>query len=174
MKKSKKKQKSKQLFIAAVLLAATALIIIFSFLSNKSKPTNPDIQYYTFNKQGELEFLDPNNNVVKKIDIEIADTQDKTTQGLMFRKTMEEDQGMLFIFDSEDYKSFWMKETYFSLDIIYANSDKEIVTIHSYTMPLAEQTYPSGEPAQYVVEVIAGFTKKYNIKEGYKLRWTKL
>ena len=84
---------------------------------------------------------------------------------------MEEMQGMLFIFPDERYQSFWMLNTLFSLDMIFINSKKEIVTIHKNTKPLSEQSYPSSEPAQYVLEVNAGFCDRYNIKQGDKVFW---
>ena len=64
-----------------------------------------------------------------------------------------------------------MLNTLFSLDMIFINSKKEIVTIHKNTKPLSEQSYPSSEPAQYVLEVNAGFCDRYNIKQGDKVFW---
>ena len=64
-----------------------------------------------------------------------------------------------------------MKDTYFSLDIIYINSDKEIVTIQSFTQPLSTQAIPSNKPAQYVLEVNAGFAENYGIKAGDKINF---
>jgi uncharacterized membrane protein (UPF0127 family) len=89
----------------------------------------------------------------------------------MNRESMEEKQGMLFIFPQERFQSFWMLNTLFSLDMLFINKEKEIVTIHKNTTPLSQQSYPSSKPALYVLEVNAGFTDKYNIKEGDKVFW---
>ena len=64
---------------------------------------------------------------------------------------------MLFIFDNERPLSFWMKNTYIPLDIIYVNKSLEIVTIQENTMPLNEKPIPSEKPALFVVEVNAGY-----------------
>ena len=64
-----------------------------------------------------------------------------------------------------------MVNTMFSLDMIFISSGKEIVTIHKDTTPLSEQSYPSSAPAQYVLEVNAGFCESHNIKLGDKVFW---
>ncbi len=127
--------------------------------------------FYSFTKEGELTFFTPDSVKVKQIDIEFADDPDEIVLGLMFRRSMQENQGMLFIFDSKAARSFWMKDTYFSLDMIFIDSNKEIVSIARDTTPLTEQNYHSEKPAQYVLEVIAGFAKKHGIVPGYKIDW---
>lgn len=89
----------------------------------------------------------------------------------MFREKMEDGQGMLFIFPSEEPEGFYMKNTIIPLDIIFINSKKEIVKIYKNTTPFSEQDLPSLKPAVYVVEVNAGFTDKNNIKEGDFIDW---
>jgi len=64
-----------------------------------------------------------------------------------------------------------MLNTLFSLDILFINSNKEIVTIHKNTTPLSEQSYPSSEPAIYVLEVNAGFCDRHNVKLSDKIYW---
>ncbi len=64
-----------------------------------------------------------------------------------------------------------MRNTEVSLDIIYINANYRIVTIHKETKPLSEQLYASSAPAQFVVEVRAGFTDRYDIREGQRINW---
>ena len=78
---------------------------------------------------------------------------------------------MLFIFSRQEYQSFWMRNTAISLDIIFVNSNNEIVTIHKNTNTFSDKSYPSTKPAIFVVEVIAGFTDKYGINVGDKIVW---
>lgn len=137
-----------------------------------SKPkANPNIppKYVesepVFKKQGELSFI-YKTDTLSTINIEIADTPKKTAKGLMHRKHMEENNGMLFIFDTERRQSFWMKNTHISLDIIFVNANKEIVFIAPETTPYSTKQIPSFEYAQYVVEVNAGYCKKFGIKVG--------
>ncbi len=121
----------------------------------------------TFRKDGELSFLSSSDeNIIKKINIEIANDYVTRMQGLMYRDSMAINQGMLFIFDTEEPQSFWMKNTYIPLDIIFVNSSRRIVKIQHNTTTLSEASIPSIKPALYVVEVNAGFCKKYDIKEG--------
>jgi uncharacterized membrane protein (UPF0127 family) len=179
---SKKRKKSKELppaagkksfsltYKIAGALLVLALVIFFIF-NNLLKNQKPEEEEYLFKKEGELLFLDSLGNTKTKIDIEISDTDFDRQLGLMFRKNMDEKQGMLFIFPVETIQSFWMRNTNISLDIIFINADQEIVTIHKNTMTLTDQSYPSSAPAKYVVEVIAGFTDKYNILVGDKVTW---
>ena len=126
---------------------------------------------FQFVKNGEVSFQDKSKNMISKIDVEIAETDEKRHLGLMFREKMDESQGMLFIFQTEELQGFYMRNTIIPLDIIFVNSKKEIVKIHKNTTPFSEQTLPSGKPAMYVVEVNAGYTDKNKIKEGDLIDW---
>lgn len=70
-------------------------------------------------------------------------------------------------------QSFWMHNTVLSLDIIFVNSDLEIVTIQRNAQPYSDKSLPSTKPAQYVIEVNSGYTEKYNINEGDKVIFRK-
>lgn len=130
-----------------------------------------DANLTKFKKQGEVYFQDSLKNLIKKIDVEIAETDNARHTGLMFREGMSEDQGMLFIFPNEELQSFYMKNTVLPLDIIFINSKKQIVKIHKNTKPFSEESLPSLKPAIYVVEVNAGFTDKFKIAEGNTIDW---
>lgn len=86
---------------------------------------------------------------------------------------MNDNVGILFIMEKEEPQSFWMKDTYISLDIIYLNKDFKIVKIQKYTQPLSEQSIPSIEKSKYVIEVIGGFCDKLNIKKGDIVKYEK-
>lgn len=128
-----------------------------------------------FKKEGVLYFLSKvNNDTLRQIDIELATNDQERAQGLMDRKSMSDTQGMLFIFPHEEEQSFWMKNTYISLDIIYINEKKEIVSVQKYTTPLSEESLPSFKKAQYVLEVNAGFCDKYHIAYGDKISYKEI
>lgn len=137
-------------------------------LDTTSKKQN---QYIQFVKHGEFYFQDKNKNLIKKINIEIAETDEKRHLGLMFRDKLGEDDGMLFIFPDEEEQGFYMKNTMIPLDIMFINSQKKIVKIYKNTTPYSEKTLPSGQPIKYVIEVNGGFSDKYNIKEGDYTDW---
>jgi uncharacterized membrane protein (UPF0127 family) len=124
-----------------------------------------------FTKEGELTFISKDDRYVVAIDVEIADNEDERMLGLMYRQELGPLQGMLFLFPYEEVQSFWMKNTLLSLDIMFINSRREIVTIHQHTAPRTEQSYSSFRPAQYVVEVNAGFAERHGIMPGDKVQW---
>jgi uncharacterized membrane protein (UPF0127 family) len=157
--------------IMKIGIATIALIVVLVLVLNNCQDETSDVHYYKFKKEGELNFVDSVDNPIIKIDIEIADNDYERQLGLMNRQSMEEMQGMLFIFPQQQYQSFWMRNTLFSLDMLFINSNKEIVTIHKNTTPLSEQSYPSSAPAIYVLEVNAGFCDRHNIKLGDKIFW---
>jgi len=106
------------------------------------------------------------------VNVEIKDTPEERTLGLMFRESLDEKEGMLFIFEQPAEYSFWMKNMKIPIDIIFLNENKEIVTIHSSVPPCVSEScelyHPSG-PALYVVEVKAGFSERHGLKEGDKV-----
>jgi len=172
IKRESKSQPTKKInpvyqVIAVIAVLALVFFLVFPDIFKKDDSLNE----YTFKKEGELTFYSEDNKPIAKIDIELADTEYERQLGLMKRKSMEENQGMLFIFPDEQIRSFWMRNTFISLDMIFVNSKKEIVTIHKNTRVLSSESYPSTEPAVYVIEVVAGFTDKYNIKVGDKVVW---
>jgi uncharacterized membrane protein (UPF0127 family) len=160
--------------IAVMILGLIGLVI--PNLPSKPKPrpdissanTTPAIVEPVFQKEGELSFIRGENGAqITKIEIEIADDESQRMSGLMHRKSMDENQGMLFMFDKNDPTTgFWMKNTHISLDIIFTNENKEIITIHQNTEPFSERSLPPTEPALYVIEVVAGYCKKNGIKVG--------
>ncbi|MGD8307278.1 MAG: DUF192 domain-containing protein [Ignavibacteria bacterium] len=158
-------------FSRTIILIVIILLAIFFLMNNCTKENSPAVEYYTFEKEGELTFTDSLGNNKIKIDIEIADNEYERQLGLMNRKSMEETQGMLFKFNNERPQSFWMRNTLISLDMMFINQNKEIVTIHKNTEILSPRSYPSTEPSMYVVEVIGGFTNKYEIATGDKIFW---
>ncbi len=161
----------KKLTTQKIVIAVLAIAVIGFFIVNNFITKEPKVEYYSFTKEGELTFTDSLGNLKAKIDLEIADNEYERELGLMNRNEMKENQGMLFIFPTQKFQSFWMRNTLISLDMIFINNQKRIVTIHKSTKILAETSYPSSEPAMYVVEVIAGFTDKHNIQVGDKIDW---
>ena len=116
------------------VLIVTLLIIIVIFgiygvsiYRENQKPNEP-----IFTENGRLSFTDINTgNVLENIKIEIADTEEKQTTGLMWRKSMKEDEGMLFIFSKEEPLSFWMKNTYIPLDMIFVDKSYSVVSVQN-------------------------------------------
>lgn len=101
--------------------------------------------------------------------IERATTPDQRAKGLMFRKSLAPDYGMLFDFHREEPAAFWMKNTYVSLDMIFARADGTIANIAEATTPFSEAPVPSAGPVRFVLEVVAGTARRIGAKPGDKL-----
>lgn len=167
--------KSKKTLFAFVIIGLLGVGLVFFFSNKKEKgyTTEQTALEIPFNKQGELAFLSgQTNDTISVIDIEVADNDQRRARGLMYRASMPEYAGMFFVHDVEDIQSFWMKNTYLSLDMIFVNQQKEIVTIHAGTEPLKEWNYTSTAPALYVVEVNGGYCAKHNVKVGDKITYS--
>ena len=105
-------------------------------------------------------------NGVHVFAVEMASTPEEQAKGLMFRRQLPEGQGMLFDFHKEQPTSFWMKNTYIPLDMIFIRADGRILRIAENTEPLSTRIISSGGLAKGVLEVIAGTAKKYGIQPG--------
>lgn len=124
-----------------------------------------------FEPEGVLDFQRPDSSIITRIVIEFSETPEEQAQGLMFRRTMPERGGMLFVNQEEVMKSFWMRNTAISLDILFVDAAGEIVNIVTNTTPFSDEQVLSTAPAQYVVEVKAGFTARYGITEDDRISW---
>jgi uncharacterized membrane protein (UPF0127 family) len=112
----------------------------------------------------------------QEIFVEIADSPNERAKGLMFREKLDEDKGMLFIFENEDHRSFWMKNTYIPLDILWIDSKEKIVHIEKEVPPCETEKcppYTSDAKAKYVLEVNSGWAEKNNVKIGDAVRFLK-
>jgi uncharacterized membrane protein (UPF0127 family) len=97
--------------------------------------------------------------------VEVADTDPSRSLGLMFRHRIEPDSGMLFIFESCEERSFWMKNTYVPISIAYADRAGKIINIEQMKPKSLDQVYSKG-PAMYALEMEDGWFKRNNIGIG--------
>jgi uncharacterized membrane protein (UPF0127 family) len=98
--------------------------------------------------------------------VEVARNDADRAQGLMFRRSMPADQGMLFDFGRVEPISMWMQNTYLPLDMLFIRPDGTIARIAANTEPLSTRTIPSGEPVLAVLELNAGTAARLGIKPG--------
>ena len=106
-----------------------------------------------------------------KITVEIADTRESQEKGLMNRKSLDEDKGMLFVYDRDSRKSFWMKNTLIPLSIAYIAADGTIREIYDME-PLSTRTVDSRYSVRYALEVNHGAFQRHGIKVGDKVEFT--
>jgi hypothetical protein len=148
-------------------------VILIIVLPDKSNNVSKENESFVFTKHGSASIINTSGTILSDFDIEIADTPEKLKTGLMYRDKLQPNQGMLFIFPEQEIRSFWMKNTYLPLDILFINSDSVIVSISQNTTPFSENSINSKAPSQYVLELNAGIVKKYDISLGDKFTWTK-
>jgi uncharacterized protein len=142
-------------------------ILNFSKKSTQTITDNSTVAEPPFMKEGELTFLKNQ----EKVTIEIADNEQETTQGLMYRRMMPDSCGMLFIFPNSEPRNFWMKNTYIPLDILFLDDSKKIITIQANRTPFSEEQIPSFENAKYVLEVNAGYCQRKGVMKGDMVAW---
>lgn len=109
---------------------------------------------------------------VLKFQIEIADEEDERSRGLMFRKSLDEMSGMLFIYPNQRIASFWMKNTLISLDMLFIDAEGRIASIARKTTPLSLSSVRSGVPVLSVLEIDGGDAERLGISVGDTVKWT--
>ena len=133
-----------------------------------------DTEPVVFTKEGTLTiYRTETDSILANLDIEIADNEYETQTGLMYRESMGDHQGMLFIFPDERMHSFYMKNTEFPLDILFVRSDMKVATLREDAQPLNEESLSSNVPVQYVLEVNAGLAKKWGLQVGDSIVFSK-
>jgi uncharacterized protein len=138
----------------------TALILIgFLFAAGPARPADTHA----------LEIVSKNG--VHVFTVEIADTEAAREKGLMFRKKLPEGEGMLFDFHREQEVSFWMKNTYIPLDMIFIQGSGRILRIAENAKPLSTDLIPSEGPVLAVLEVIGGTAHRLGIAPGDRVAY---
>ena len=129
----------------------------------------------TFKKEGVLTiYKAETDSIIAKLDIEIAETDYETQTGLMYRDSMEENQGMFFIFPDVAMHSFYMKNTKIALDLVFIDQNLRIASFQENAEPLDETGLSSKVPVQYVLEINAGLAEKWLLEIGDRIEYTKL
>lgn len=98
--------------------------------------------------------------------VELADDPRETQLGLMFRRSMADSEGMLFDFGDEERRSFWMRNTYIPLDMLFIRADGTIESIAERTTPLSDKSVPSKGAVRYVLEINGGLSDELGIEPG--------
>ena len=104
-----------------------------------------------------------------KLDVYVAMDFEQQRRGLMFVRSMPERTGMLFVYDTEDIRSMWMKNTYIPLDMVFARADGSVVNVVTDTVPQTLSSHRSTAPARYVLELNAGTARRLAIGTGSRI-----
>ncbi len=123
-------------------------------------------------EHGPTAVIEAANGAVAVI-VEIASTPAELERGLMYRKSLDDGRGMLFVFAEETEHSFWMKNTLIPLDMLFIARDGpgagRIVGIHENATPLSLAPVTVGKPSTYVLEVPGGWSKRLGVRTGYRI-----
>lgn len=118
-----------------------------------------------------IEIVAPSGARRAVVSVEIADTAASREYGLMYRKQLDEDAGMIFVFKAPQHLEFWMKNTVIPLDMIFADSAGKIVGVVRKAEPFSEAIDSVEVDSRYVLEVNGGFCDRHGVKPGDTLRF---
>lgn len=166
-------------WIIGLGLAAFIIPSILGGLGNSSSNGAPKVQPRSnepyeppFRLDGTLWAVNETDTVAT-FRTEFAKTSESIEIGMMYRRNVAADMAMLFFMQGGNQpRSFWMKNTLVPLDIIYINSDHDVVSIQANAKPLSTTSLPSNAPANYVLEVLGGTAAKFELAPGTKIYWS--
>jgi hypothetical protein len=122
-------------------------------------------------EQPRVEITTPDGAYRAVLKVEIANNDASREIGLMYRKSLGENDGMLFIFKQPSHQAFWMKNTEIPLDMIFADANGKIVGIVADAAPYSEKILSVNADSQYVLEVSGGFAKHHEIAPGNTMKF---
>lgn len=153
------------ILIALIVVLLSSVSLLFSNVQIKHN--------IEFEQSGILKILPSEMHDTLTVKIELAESDSKMMQGLMYRQEMAPDEGMLFIYAQQQEMYFWMKNTYIPLDLIYIDEAGVIVDLQENTTPFSEKSIVSNVLSRYVLEVNAGFCEKNYVIVGDKVLWSR-
>jgi uncharacterized membrane protein (UPF0127 family) len=117
--------------------------------------------------------LEPLGSSPVRVRVEVAQTSEQRQRGLMYRKQLDPDAGMLFVFERPQHNVFWMHNTYLPLDMIFITRDWSVLGVVENATPQTDSPREVPGESLYVLEVNAGFSRQHGIAQGTKVRWIK-
>ena len=159
---------SRTLFIA--FFAAAALL---SFTSCRApvESTSTDVPSLEDDFDRDTLIIESDDGLKHDFDIYLAMSVQQQRRGLMFVRTLPATTGMLFVYDDSDYHSMWMKNTYISLDLVFARQDGSVSSVIHDAQPLSLASQASTEPVNYVLELNAGTARRLKIGNKSRIVW---
>jgi uncharacterized membrane protein (UPF0127 family) len=165
--------REKELYVRGMIILVMGSLIAWSAGPGGVGPP-ADAAAPAIQANGVVEILRPDGSVAATLVVEIAESPEARARGLMGRLLSDFMAGMLFIFESAQPQTFWMRNTPGSLDMIFIDADRNVLNVASHTTPMSDQLYSSAGPAKFVVEAKAGFADRFGIRPGYSIRWKRL
>ena len=153
------------------LLAAAALIAALAGCSSNNKSTqgSKSTAALKTTEIGTVVFSSAGRTV--RVKSEVVRSHQDQMKGLMYREELCAFCGMLFIYPEAKVHTFWMKNTYISLDMIFINGEMKVMGVVENAPPLTEDSQSIDLPSRFILEVNGGFVKKHGIKAGDRVSW---
>ncbi len=154
-------------------IAVIAAALLLSFAACRAPAENTEAAVTSLENdfdRGTL-FIESDDGLRHELDVYLAITFEQQRRGLMFVRNMPENTGMLFIYDDSDIHSMWMKNTYISLDMVFARADGSVSSVIHNTQPLSLASQSSVEAVNYVLELNAGTARRLNIGRKSRINW---
>ena len=142
-----------------IFILAFLSVLAFLLVALPKTTENPVREYQKY-------YIEKTNNELVTLYLEESVTRNQMNLGLMYRDNLPPSHGMIFIFDYPDKASFWMKNTYISLDLIMVDSDGKVREIYPNQTPQSLRPINSKSKVKYVIELQAGETKNLGINVG--------
>jgi uncharacterized membrane protein (UPF0127 family) len=156
---------------ATAPVLAIGVVLTISLAACQPDRSAPPDEKPPFDPEGVVAFERPDGSRIAAVAAEFAEGDSAQERGLMGRRNLPERGGMFFPYEDAQVRRFWMKNTYLPLDIVFVGPDSQIVKIARDTKPLSTERISSGRPAQYVVEVRAGFTGRHGLDTTIRIDW---
>ncbi len=146
------------------------LLLLFFLNSCETTPKKIATKEITFTKEAEILIFNSKKDIIAHLDIELATTDYERQTGMMYRKEMDPNQGMYFIFPSAQPRSFYMKNTLISLDILFIDEDNTVFKIVKEAPAKSQENINSITPAKYVLELLGGQADALEIEKGAQIK----
>ncbi len=156
--------------LSLAFIASAALFCITS-CSAPAETTSAKVPSLEEDFDRDTLIIESDDGLRHEFDIYLATSFDQQRRGLMFVRKMPETTGMLFVYEDTDYHSMWMKNTYISLDLIFARIDGSVSSVIHGAQPLSLTSRASIEPVSYVLELNAGMARRLGIGNKSRIVW---
>lgn len=154
-----------------IALLATTSLLGFTSCRAPAETTGNDVPSLESDFDRDTLIIESDDGLKHEFDIYLALNIQQQRRGLMFVRSMPETTGMLFVYDDSDYHSMWMKNTYISLDLVFARQDGSVSSVIHGAQPLSLTSQASIEPVNYVLELNAGTARRLKIGKKSRIVW---
>lgn len=155
----------------SILILASSALLGFASCGAPAETTGENVRSLEGDFDRSTLIIESDDGLQHKFDVYLATSFEQQRRGLMFVRKMPETTGMLFIYEDTDYHSMWMKNTYISLDLVFAREDGSVSSVIHEAQPLSLTSRASIEPVNYVLELNGGVARRLHIGNKSRIIW---